>query len=163
SSRRRHTRFSRDWSSDVCSSDLQYAENAGRRAAVTLVHGDVEFQPGYRTRSTKKINNGRGPVNPQVTDHSREIRTADSAPLRTAGNRFPARPGDQSGRCGKHFAPVSHSRTPRLPGRMWPQSARPRDRHRDVTMRLGRARRPWPVLAAATAGLPVLAAITFRT
>src|SRR5690606_40011754 len=24
--RRRHTRFSRDWSSDVCSSDLQYAE-----------------------------------------------------------------------------------------------------------------------------------------
>src|SRR5690606_39905473 len=26
SSRRRHTRFSRDWSSDVCSSDLQAAE-----------------------------------------------------------------------------------------------------------------------------------------
>src|SRR5690606_41174661 len=25
SSRRRHTRFSRDWSSDVCSSDLAYA------------------------------------------------------------------------------------------------------------------------------------------
>src|SRR5690606_40215616 len=27
SSRRRHTRFSRDWSSDVCSSDLAYAIN----------------------------------------------------------------------------------------------------------------------------------------
>src|SRR5690606_40444314 len=26
SSRRRHTRFSRDWSSDVCSSDLTYEE-----------------------------------------------------------------------------------------------------------------------------------------
>src|SRR6266511_164286 len=26
SSRRRHTRFSRDWSSDVCSSDLELAE-----------------------------------------------------------------------------------------------------------------------------------------
>src|SRR5690606_39486392 len=26
SSRRRHTRFSRDWSSDVCSSDLQFAD-----------------------------------------------------------------------------------------------------------------------------------------
>src|SRR5690606_39740080 len=26
SSRRRHTRFSRDWSSDVCSSDLPHAE-----------------------------------------------------------------------------------------------------------------------------------------
>src|SRR5690606_39751108 len=28
SSRRRHTRFSRDWSSDVCSSDLRRAEEA---------------------------------------------------------------------------------------------------------------------------------------
>src|SRR5690606_39590404 len=27
SSRRRHTRFSRDWSSDVCSSDLTYLSN----------------------------------------------------------------------------------------------------------------------------------------
>src|SRR5690606_40360880 len=27
SSRRRHTRFSRDWSSDVCSSDLRYVQN----------------------------------------------------------------------------------------------------------------------------------------
>src|SRR5690606_39863678 len=27
SRRRRHTRFSRDWSSDVCSSDLQYTVN----------------------------------------------------------------------------------------------------------------------------------------
>src|SRR5690606_40079644 len=29
SSRRRHTRFSRDWSSDVCSSDLEQAWQAG--------------------------------------------------------------------------------------------------------------------------------------
>src|SRR5690606_40798349 len=29
SSRRRHTRFSRDWSSDVCSSDLADADGAG--------------------------------------------------------------------------------------------------------------------------------------
>src|SRR5690606_39830258 len=29
SSRRRHTRFSRDWSSDVCSSDLAVAGTAG--------------------------------------------------------------------------------------------------------------------------------------
>src|SRR5690606_40558521 len=27
SSRRRHTRFSRDWSSDVCSSDLNFGKN----------------------------------------------------------------------------------------------------------------------------------------
>src|SRR2546429_7303915 len=30
SSRRRHTRCSRDWSSDVCSSDLQYVTLTGR-------------------------------------------------------------------------------------------------------------------------------------
>src|SRR5690606_40836493 len=29
SSRRRHTRFSRDWSSDVCSSDLQHGDQGG--------------------------------------------------------------------------------------------------------------------------------------
>src|SRR6266511_721609 len=32
SSRRRHTRFSRDWSSDVCSSDLGDSPRVGRRA-----------------------------------------------------------------------------------------------------------------------------------
>src|SRR5690606_39482147 len=30
SSRRRHTRFSRDWSSDVCSSDLKAGKRVGR-------------------------------------------------------------------------------------------------------------------------------------
>src|SRR5207249_6487184 len=44
SSRRRHTRSKRDWSSDVCSSDLvQYDGNRGRREAAGLryvSHGD---------------------------------------------------------------------------------------------------------------------------
>src|SRR5690606_41025821 len=35
SSRRRHTRFSRDWSSDVCSSDLGPAFGEAARAAFT--------------------------------------------------------------------------------------------------------------------------------
>src|SRR5690606_40061893 len=36
SSRRRHTRFSRDWSSDVCSSDLKYgnSENTAQKEKV---------------------------------------------------------------------------------------------------------------------------------
>src|SRR5690606_40909109 len=34
SSRRRHTRFSRDWSSDVCSSDLGRSFHAGRDTRV---------------------------------------------------------------------------------------------------------------------------------
>src|SRR5207302_8364034 len=36
SSRRRHTRFSRDWSSDVCSSDLPQTPSQARRRSVEL-------------------------------------------------------------------------------------------------------------------------------
>src|SRR5690606_2082960 len=36
SSRRRHTRFSRDWSSDVCSSDLDLRELGRRRLSIVL-------------------------------------------------------------------------------------------------------------------------------
>src|SRR5690606_39968112 len=36
SSRRRHTRFSRDWSSDVCSSDLSCLPESGRQALEVL-------------------------------------------------------------------------------------------------------------------------------
>src|SRR5690606_15904740 len=51
SSRRRHTRFSRDWSSDVCSSDLtleveqvclQQAATILERGSMTLVHHPAE-------------------------------------------------------------------------------------------------------------------------
>src|SRR5690606_39333468 len=52
SSRRRHTRFSRDWSSDVCSSDLQ-APNLSKRGDATFRSGGVReilmprpFAPG---------------------------------------------------------------------------------------------------------------------
>src|SRR5690606_40347677 len=44
SSRRRHTRFSRDWSSDVCSSDL-YREIIMTRATIS-VGEDIGFLPG---------------------------------------------------------------------------------------------------------------------
>src|SRR5690606_40263655 len=42
SSRRRHTRFSRDWSSDVCSSDLVYGPTEAR-AHNTQKLSDFEF------------------------------------------------------------------------------------------------------------------------
>src|SRR5690606_40196679 len=41
SSRRRHTRFSRDWSSDVCSSDLKDTHTTGSQAA--LVGGTTTY------------------------------------------------------------------------------------------------------------------------
>src|SRR5436309_15974623 len=40
SSRRRHTRFSRDWSSDVCSSDL--AQDVGFAMNPTYIEGQIE-------------------------------------------------------------------------------------------------------------------------
>src|SRR5690606_40294881 len=47
SSRRRHTRFSRDWSSDVCSSDLggiEHSEQFGpSRLHVSVVDGVVDM------------------------------------------------------------------------------------------------------------------------
>src|SRR5690606_40365599 len=57
SSRRRHTRFSRDWSSDVCSSDLK--GYWGRRSNVyTVAKHSVEkgLQYQYRDRKTRKRN-----------------------------------------------------------------------------------------------------------
>src|SRR5690606_40618969 len=50
SSRRRHTRFSRDWSSDVCSSDLGDQREGGE--AYGLVTGDV-FDA--ETRATRAL------------------------------------------------------------------------------------------------------------
>src|SRR6266702_7692301 len=37
SSRRRHTRWPRDWSSDVCSSDLSFVASAARRKGLSFV------------------------------------------------------------------------------------------------------------------------------
>src|SRR5690606_41061397 len=45
SSRRRHTRFSRDWSSDVCSSDLS-AEGYRVRTAATATEGMEQVAAG---------------------------------------------------------------------------------------------------------------------
>src|SRR5699024_5335503 len=52
SSRRRHTRSKRDWSSDVCSSDLEVADlGFGKcRFALAALKGTDIFQ-GYRTRT----------------------------------------------------------------------------------------------------------------
>src|SRR5436309_6671756 len=44
SSRRRHTRFSRDWSSDVCSSDLHPNSRAGHRH----VRGPHRIERGHQ-------------------------------------------------------------------------------------------------------------------
>src|SRR2546422_8908483 len=77
SSRRRHTRCSRDWSSDVCSSDLQLNPELGRETEYELlleVEELLERAVGLRTRP-----------NSAVTAHHRR-RHADRAVLRNRGN-----------------------------------------------------------------------------
>src|SRR5690606_40829349 len=51
SSRRRHTRFSRDWSSDVCSSDLVPISAAGHSFHPPVV-GMESPHPGAKQQST---------------------------------------------------------------------------------------------------------------
>src|SRR5690606_39560994 len=63
SSRRRHTRFSRDWSSDVCSSDLNslgpWALDCGPRTPVTM-----NCACGKRSPSMER--NGMPPPPPKI-------------------------------------------------------------------------------------------------
>src|SRR5690606_41058254 len=56
SSRRRHTRFSRDWSSDVCSSDLFRLEQCVLRPE--LWTEDALFQPESRAAFRAILNTG---------------------------------------------------------------------------------------------------------
>src|SRR5690606_39715004 len=57
SSRSRHTRFSRDWSSDVCSSDLDLAVMAAKRSArqniILLREAYPLVDPMLRTESPR--------------------------------------------------------------------------------------------------------------
>src|SRR5690606_20766192 len=58
SSRRRHTRFSRDWSSDVCSSDLQSVEIGTSSYPL----GDHPVRPLHEAEGVgHRLTEGRGP------------------------------------------------------------------------------------------------------
>src|SRR5690606_40775405 len=65
SSRRRHTRFSRDWSSDVCSSDLAGADRALSLQGSPRRSHRIRRQRHRRRRRTVRLV-GRGPPHPRV-------------------------------------------------------------------------------------------------
>src|SRR5437868_11082372 len=67
SSRRRHTRSKRDWSSDVCSSDLRAAALRGAARAVSR-----RRRPAARRADRPRRR--RGPPAPQSADGGRESR-----------------------------------------------------------------------------------------
>src|SRR5207247_7733668 len=82
SSRRRHTRSTRDWSSDVCSSDLKREKKLVARA--TLVHqyrrgSSTEFSTGRAGRLAAEVR-GHNPVStPEIGRASCRERGAISA------------------------------------------------------------------------------------
>src|SRR5690606_40067907 len=55
SSRRRHTTFSRDWSSDVCSSDLVYGVNPRTTPQLTFSLQLLQARPGWMRRFGERI------------------------------------------------------------------------------------------------------------
>src|SRR5690606_39308113 len=55
SSRRRHTRFSRDWSSDVCSSDLEPKSALATRARAAFAKTQAEMQALTRPRDYRVV------------------------------------------------------------------------------------------------------------
>src|SRR5690606_39673873 len=58
SSRRRHTRFSRDWSSDVCSSDLELSVNNWGDAVIQAIEEGVKrfeaLNPGIKVEVRRR-------------------------------------------------------------------------------------------------------------
>src|SRR2546430_3923502 len=77
SSRRRHTRFDCDWSSDVCSSDLQWEETTLRLKPVSYWRTDAELTITRETRGAGGVVGPRavtGPVTFSVERRSEERR-----------------------------------------------------------------------------------------
>src|SRR5437868_15102432 len=70
SSRRRHTRSKRDWSSDVCSSDLQI-EQMHFRDFVAVARGVALLRLPRRICQNRQITGERGGVARKINDFSR--------------------------------------------------------------------------------------------
>src|SRR3989449_8137830 len=88
SSRRRHTRCSRDWSSDVCSSDLGYLRTVGTvwgLGAGVSVRGSLNVVPS----SLEAVYGSRTPAGLAIY-----IRLRPAGP-RESGMMMPGMPGDR--------------------------------------------------------------------
>src|SRR5260370_21847831 len=90
SSRRRHTRFKCDWSSDVCSSDLTTVSNVGLKVSAIL-----RFDPSQGTADT---------FNPtfETVVHNRHLVWPDSLALGKDGRSEERRVGKE---CRSRWSP----------------------------------------------------------
>src|SRR5690606_2277209 len=102
SSRRRHTRFSRDWSSDVCSSDLNNAIKKGGQLMVNLssndylgIAGDVQLREEFLqtldwnstsfSASSSRLLTGNCVIYNELENHLSKMFNAESALVFNSG------------------------------------------------------------------------------
>src|SRR5690606_39980376 len=78
-SRRRHTRFSRDWSSDVCSSDLPVLARFAASEEPVLVEVPAALERALPERNVVVLGTGevqeRGPETVEVDDTQVDLQT----------------------------------------------------------------------------------------
>src|SRR2546422_1313004 len=74
SSRRRHTRCSRDWSSDVCSSDLTANRTHVSSGSPTITNRH-SAAPVTETTHTNGTRNGRGRSRSRSEEHTSELQS----------------------------------------------------------------------------------------
>src|SRR5690606_39928968 len=101
SSRRRHTSFSRDWSSDVCSSDLPRAGAAVR----------CPWQRGYSRPASKADGERAGVVAPAVEVAQQDRQHQRRVAVRSEERRVGKESMQQSTPCGRN---KGHRTTPPL-------------------------------------------------
>src|SRR5439155_10255192 len=89
SSRRRHTRWPRDWSSDVCSSDLWSNSNSGSGGQKSSVNCAPEVSRSAQPRRSPPTANAGG-GRPDTSDCTPRCRTATSTGSEYQG--LPAKP-----------------------------------------------------------------------
>src|SRR5690606_21894459 len=92
SSRSRHTRFSRDWSSDVCSSDLSSCGEGGGDGDGQGAHEESPGFSGGADRSSRIRNATRPPTRVSHPTGPREPAPAPSIPRRTRPARYEPSP-----------------------------------------------------------------------
>src|SRR6266487_1707879 len=103
SSRRRHTRWTGDWSSDVCSSDLS---RAGLQVPLSpptgsALSGGLRGVPADLLRGEVLLVGGDAPADAERIDHAAE----PVAPEHVAARRSPA---TRAMRRGRWYSPAGH-------------------------------------------------------
>src|SRR5699024_8756153 len=88
SSRRRHTRSKRDWSSDVCSSDLLYGEGISREGGLIdlgVEHGAVRKSGAWFTYEGDQLGQGKENARQFLKDNPDLAAEIEEKILRTLG------------------------------------------------------------------------------